>query len=189
MDSRDLRIFEGAGPILVYTAPEGGYRTRQVSDARFWRSVMRTQVLLVLAAGLLVGADKPEGDTKKELKKFDGKWVAVAREMNGKKGSGDALKGFTFTVSGDQAVVIDGPRTCKATITVNPDKKPKQIDVSGKYGEKEIKTIGIYKFDGDKLTICYTMAENDRPKEFSTKGGTDEKILIMTVYKKQKKNK
>ena len=40
--------------------------------------------LLILAAGLLVAAERPDGgDADREMKKLQGRWVATALEQNG----------------------------------------------------------------------------------------------------------
>jgi uncharacterized protein (TIGR03067 family) len=155
---------------------------------------MRVQVLWVLAVGLLLGADKVEDkkedkkeDAAKELKKFEGKWVAVSREENGKKASGSALKGFTLTAQGNKLTLIDGRRTSAGSFTLDLGKTPKQIDITGQYGGREIKLLGIYAFDGDKLKVCYAGDGGERPKKFSSKGGTADSPVIFTVYKKAKK--
>jgi uncharacterized protein (TIGR03067 family) len=60
-----------------------------------------------------------------------------------------------------------------ATITVNPKKDPKTIDNLHESGaQKGKKQYGVYKLEGDKLTVCMTrpgVAETDRPKSFDTK--------------------
>ena len=133
-------------------------------------------VLVVLATPLLLTAG--DEDVRKELKAMQGTWKAVALEAGGKPLPKEAIPDFTFIIG------ADGKSTGKmakneytATITVNPKKDPKTIDNVHESGEqKGKKQYGVYKLEGDKLTVCMTApgrAEGDRPKDFSTKDTTN----------------
>jgi uncharacterized protein (TIGR03067 family) len=156
---------------------------------------MKRLVLVALALGLVIGADKAKDDSDKdddkvkeqELKKIQGRWEAVSREQNGKSITSTPVRGFTLTITDDKFIIIDGRRQAQGTFTVEPGKSPKQIDLNGKYGQKEIKLIGIYEFRGNKLKICYTDGDNERPTEFSTRAGTLEKPIILSVYQRAKR--
>jgi uncharacterized protein (TIGR03067 family) len=149
---------------------------------------MTRYAVVVLAVGLLIGADKKD-DAIKELKKFQGEWVPVSVEVNGKAAPAEALKDVKVTVKGNKITFKEGAKTMEGTFTLAPTKKPKQIDATAKEKDKEFKTIGIYEFDGDKLKICDTLAGGERPKKFSSKGGTQKNPIILTVYKRAKKDK
>jgi uncharacterized protein (TIGR03067 family) len=145
---------------------------------------MKVYGVLVLAAGLLAGAG--EDARTKELKKFQGEWVAVSVVVNGKEVPREAA----VVVAGTKLTFNEGGRTSEATFTFDPTQKPKHIRMNhGKLAGKPVRSIGIYEFDGDKLKVCLGPAEGKRPKEFSTKGGTLEKPLILIVYGRPKKDK
>src|SRR4051794_40353192 len=60
-------------------------------------------------------------------------------------------------------------RTYEGTYEIDPEKKPKSLDVRVEEGANEGKTFRmIYKIDGDTLTICEPR-DNDRPTEFTSK--------------------
>jgi uncharacterized protein (TIGR03067 family) len=147
---------------------------------------MRRCVVLVLAAGLLIGADKKE-DAKKDQKMFQGSWVPVSVEVNGEEVPKEQLKDVLVTVKGNKVTFKEGDKTSEATFTLDPTKKPKQINGTAKEKDKEVKTIGIYEFDSGKLKICYTLEGGKRPTEFTSKGGTKEKPVFLAVYKRAKK--
>jgi uncharacterized protein (TIGR03067 family) len=150
---------------------------------------MKVQVILVLTVGLLVGADKND-EVKKELKKFQGEWEPVSGEINGMAAPYEGLKVIKVSVKGNKVTIKDGEQTEQGTFTLDPTKKPRQIDVTAKNSKgMEMKTTGIYEFDGGKLKVCYTLAGGERPKDFSTKGGTEKNPVILIVYKQAKKDK
>jgi uncharacterized protein (TIGR03067 family) len=142
---------------------------------------------MALTVGLLVAADNPKGGVKKELKKFQGKWVLVSMEFNGKAAPAEAVKKVRLTVKGNKVTIHEGEKETKATFKLNPAKDPKWLDATATVNGKEEKTLGIYKFDGGKLTVCYSHVTGNRPKEFSSEGGTKEKPLILAVYQRPKK--
>jgi len=124
-------------------------------------------VLVVLATPLLVAAG--DDDVQKEIKALQGTWKAVALEAGGNPLPKEAIPDFTYTIG------ADGKATGK--MAVNPKKSPKTIDNVHESGSQKGKgQYGVYKLEGDKLTVCMTppgRAEGDRPKDFTTKGTTN----------------
>ena len=134
-------------------------------------------VLIVLAVPLLLVAGDDDA-VRKELKALQGTWKAVALEAGGQPLPKAAVPDFTYTIG------TDGKATGKmakseytAKLTVNPDKDPKTIDNVHESGTQNgKKQFGVYKLEGDKLTVCMTppgAAVADRPKDFSTKDTTN----------------
>jgi uncharacterized protein (TIGR03067 family) len=147
-------------------------------------------VLVVLATPLLAAADTDD-DAKKELKALQGTWKAVALEAGGKPLPKDAIPDFTLIIG------AEGKSTGKmakseysATITVDPKKDPKTLDNLHESGDqKGKKQYGVYKLEGDKLTVCITapgVAEADRPKDFTTKD-TSNVVFVFERVKEVKK--
>ncbi len=147
---------------------------------------MKKIVLALPVVFLLLAAKQSEKDAKKELKKFAGTWEAVSLEVNGTKAGANEGKGLKAIVEGNTLTIKHGEKTVKATFTIDPSKDPKWLDSITKAGGKELKSLGIYKFEDDKLSICYTLGSGKRPKKFSTKGGTKEAPIFLTVYEKAK---
>src|SRR5437879_311158 len=88
---------------------------------------MTKRVLLVLAAGLLLGADP-----KDDLKKMQGEWQVAGQELGGKKATKEALEkaDLRLTIDGNKfKYTAGGKEDSSGTFTVGKDN---QIDVTGK---------------------------------------------------------
>lgn len=147
------------------------------------RALFGIAVVLV-ACGGLVAEDK-------KAAKLDGTYLVVGLEANGEKLPAEFFEKKseaerTITIKGDKITAKKGDGSDDpATFVADASKTPAEIAITSKKGDKDETAYGIFKVDGDTLTIC--AVENataaDRPKEFKTeKGG---KALIL-VLKKQK---
>jgi uncharacterized protein (TIGR03067 family) len=144
-------------------------------------------LLLIVVAGLVVGADDAKDDaTKNDVKKFQGTWVMVSGMEEGKKLSEKEMKGSSLTVDGDQHTVKVAGKTHKGTHKLDATKKPKTIDITDTEGPFKGTTIrAIYELSGDEFKICYAPANKDRrPKDFKAAAGTG---YYVHVWKREKK--
>ena len=138
------------------------------------RYKLRT-LLIVLALGPPCSADDAE---VRELEKLQGEWVLHASEYNGK----DNMPARTVTISiknSEYAFDSDGqPLTVRFKLNVISE--PKHFD---SYWKSTRIHRGIYKLEGDTLTICHVYnGSGNHPSGFAT---TDQGNLL-TVWKKIK---
>jgi uncharacterized protein (TIGR03067 family) len=142
-------------------------------------------MIVVLTALVLVAADDTKGDAKKDQEKLQGAWKFVSGVTNGQPVPAEGLKGATFTIKEDKYHFEQGEEKEDGTFKLDPSKKPATIDLKIESGKDQGKTqLGIYKFDGDKLTFCFAMAgDKERPKEFATKADT--KMLLYGLQKEK----
>src|SRR5438270_7439198 len=134
------------------------------------------RALLVLSVALLVGAD----DADKDYAKFEGTWMLVSGQENGKDVDKDFVKKSRLLVKGKEHTVVLGGAAQRAMHKFDPNKSPKQMDIKRDDG---MEFEAIYKLDDDTFTICLNEKGKPRPKEFSGKAGTDQKLH---VWKKAK---
>ncbi len=148
---------------------------------------MRSRIWLGLMVVLLVAADAPKDEGKKDQGNLQGTWQIVSEENNEKEGTEEAIKGAQLIVKDATWKLQKAEKIVfTAEVALGADRKPKTFDLV--IGEKEKKTTiqGIYEVDGDTLKTCIRLGEGERPKEFSTKGGKKESALVLSVYKRQK---
>jgi uncharacterized protein (TIGR03067 family) len=109
--------------------------------------------------------------------KLDGEWDLISFEKDGKKVPEEDFKGMKvrFTSSPGTVTVTKGEKTlAEGTVEVDRVKQPKTINVTiTSEGAKKGKTsLGIYRVDGDSLTLCFDDSGKVRPKEFASKPGS-----------------
>ena len=143
---------------------------------------MRTSLFVALSIFLLIvvpaRADKPkDAEIKKDVEKFQGKWTVASIEENGKLEPADEVAKFEVTVKDAQFTIkIKDVATKELTIKLDPAQKPAAIDLVPK-DDKEKTVLGIYKLDGDTLTICGTDEKKERPTEFTAGKGVTLLVL------------
>ncbi len=157
-------------------------------------------MVLVAVSSLLAGicpragaGDAKATAVKEDLKKLEGTWIVASREANGKDAPSEQSKG-TVLFKADKVSLCgpDGEVIGEATITIDPTRKPKHIDLTITKGTGDFKkyegkkSLGIYELDGDTLKACWTLygAERERPDAFATKPDSG---LLLVHYKREKK--
>ena len=143
---------------------------------------LASALLVVCAIGFLT-ADDPKN---KDADSPKGKWTAVSISMGGMAVPDEVVKGFKFNLDDKtytniikEEVVEEGEYKIDATMS------PKTIDFDIKKGRDDgKKQLGIYKIDGEKLTIVAAVAGSDeRPKSFNVESGSQ---LLELVLEKAK---
>ncbi len=145
-------------------------------------------LLACMVVGLLLGAEAPKDDVKKDKEKLEGTWKAVSVEAGGKLQ--DEGEEHRLIFSGDEFSIKKGEETTiKGKSMIDPSKKPKEIDmefIEAKRDNLRGKTaLGIYELDGDTLKWCWNKPGGKRPREFSS-GATDVHLLVTLKREKSK---
>jgi len=141
---------------------------------------MRAVLFLMGFAGGVAAAADPPAD--KALEPFQGKWEIVEATERGRAGDREKLKMFPVTFAGNQMEMIyEGKKTAKWTVTVRPDKDPKEIDADLPAGDRSMR--GIYRFEDGALRIAFGLnRETPRPEKFESTGGA-RPTLVMVLKK------
>jgi uncharacterized protein (TIGR03067 family) len=126
----------------------------------------------------------PGDRVKEELKRLAGTWQTVLWEMDGKKAPERNRPHILVSdAEGNVWVQQDGKVVLAGSIRIDPAARPTVRDVTWTKGDNAGKTVlGIYKIDGDTLTLCYALPGKDRPTEFTSKAGSG---LGLIVYQRK----
>jgi len=135
--------------------------------------------------GSSAGAGKPDDAAEKDLKALVGKFRVEKAELGGKDAMPfDKDVKLELVEGGKYKLDLLGQKD-EGTFTVDPSKKPAEMDIKGTDGPNKGKTIKtIYKIDGDTVTICYELGGGDRPTRFESKPDTKQ---FLVVYQREKK--
>lgn len=136
-------------------------------------------VIWVLFTGTGIGADDSDP------KPLAGTWSIHAALLGGRDHLED-YQGMTLAVDGNKYVVGFGTVKDEGTLTVGTTKEHKTIDLKTKPdGLFKGRTMpGIYKIDGDKLTICVNTEKSDRPTKYEAPEKTP--LMLLTFVREKK---
>jgi len=144
-----------------------------------------SRLITLMAATLLIAAaTRPAfaDDTTKDEEKILGAWTVISFAEGGQKAPEAALQDMTVTFTADGKMTTKrGEQEETSTFKLDPSKKIKEIDGTNAQGKT---ANGIYKLEGDSLTICFARAAGDRPTEFASPDGTK---IVLTVLKRVQK--
>ena len=145
----------------------------------------------MLGLALAVAAPAPK-DAKKDPPSPVGTWVGVKAVAGGKEMPvPDGGIEFTLTADG-KFQVREGPREKPEAGTYKTDAKmdPAEIDIMPPDGKDEPTILGIYKIEGDVMTLCFgrgKKGEGQRPTKFESPEGAE--VMLMTMKRKKAEGK
>jgi RNA polymerase sigma-70 factor (ECF subfamily) len=132
-------------------------------------------------------ADKPAAIGKeadqKDGEKIVGTWAVISVEHGGHDEGGEEIKEARMIFAAGGKVTWNSPAKGEkgGTYKLDPAKNPKELTITTNEGD----TIkGIYKLDGDSLTICASEKDAARPTEFVTKEGLSAMLMVLKRTKK-----
>jgi len=107
--------------------------------------------------------------------RIQGTWALVSGERHGQAFSNQVIESVTLEFSGNVLSTKTKDRVNKATFTLYPDIAPRGIDLDmgGTVG------LGIYKLDGDTLTILHGEVGDKRPPHFDPKETPRLTLLVL----------
>lgn len=102
--------------------------------------------------------------------KLTGVWRAVSAERHGFPHPPEDVDALRLVITGEKVVFKWATKEAVFSYRVDPSTDPKQLDMTCLNPEfKNILCRGIYKFDGDQLSICSnTRGTQDRPLDYKT---------------------
>jgi uncharacterized protein (TIGR03067 family) len=192
----------GPGAAEGVIAPAVAALTQGVLKTLLWSKLTVAAVVLLGALACAGGgavalrpmpAGQPEAqatapqaspDAKKTDKdKLQGTWVAVSAERSGAKLDGEdpGVTSTQMTFDGDK-VTLSPLKEGPCPYTLAPDKSPKELDIDVGDGQKDVKLLTIYQFEGGRLK-WHWVKDGPRPSDFDT--GTSQGVVIVFEKKKE----
>ena len=151
----------------------------------FRHTIIWCSVVLLALTGI-AGRATGKDSVPSEVDKLQGTWKLVYQEMNGKKLPDEKTAGMlhgkmVFTGSEIRYTVELPGFDFKYSYQLHPDLSPKGIDlkVTKTSDGKGVGTtmLGIYRFEGDTLEICYSIMK--RPTEYGAAEGSDTVLIVL----------
>jgi uncharacterized protein (TIGR03067 family) len=142
---------------------------------------LANSALLLVSIGFLAFDDAKKDDADA----IKGKWAAVSIRQGGVTVTDQSVKSFKFHFDGKEYVNTAPGQSEEGGYKIDSSKSPKTIDFDIKTGnDKGKKQVGIYKLDGDELTIVAAMAgETERPK--SLEPGANDPVLVIVLKRER----
>ncbi len=134
-------------------------------------------ILAVCLCATLVNAQEPAQD---ELRQHQGTWAAVSFRRDGQDTPADIVRSITRTVEGKHVVwKRNGKNFAGTALELDPAQHPRAIDVSADGGPmRGRRVLGIYKLEGDRLTLCMADPDRPRPREFRADQGSGQTLMV-----------
>ena len=140
--------------------------------------------LMVLAVGIVAApAGTSAQDAQKGADKLEGSWTATSWKRGATEIGKDQVA-TELTIAKSTYEFPQGINRISRKGTFKVDAAKGTIDFTPEDGPASGQTLsGIYKVEGDTLTLCFTTAGRERPKEFKT----DDRNVVLAKYEKKKK--
>jgi uncharacterized protein (TIGR03067 family) len=146
---------------------------------------MRLLFPLALSLTVLAPAAARAADGLDDAKKLQGEWTITDWYQGGVTMPVARLSTVRWAITGDKYAFALGDSEEEGTVKVDATKKPPAIDLAVATGEaKGREQLGIFKVDGDVVTICLARPGKDRPTEFTSTRSNRQ--ILMTVKRARK---
>ncbi|MFO1045332.1 MAG: TIGR03067 domain-containing protein [Planctomycetaceae bacterium] len=156
--------------------------------------IQQSKLKCLLAVGFMTaamlsafGADNADDEAvKKDRKRIEGTWKVVSFTINGNASTGDIGKIIVVNgADGSWNLTVNDQELGQGATTINPSKKPKEIDITPTTGDDKGKVYpGIYEVADDTRKLCFAPTGKPRPTEFTSVAGTDHVLVMFERVKK-----
>jgi uncharacterized protein (TIGR03067 family) len=142
--------------------------------------------------GLIVQVLKREKQDLREAllgvgrQELAGTWQAVSYARDGNEASYEDLKSVQLVMDprGQATVLREGKVLLAGSTKLDPTADPMTLDLTFTEGDSKGQTaLGIYRIEGDLLTICRAASDRARPTAFTSRPGSGQALM---TYRRQK---
>jgi uncharacterized protein (TIGR03067 family) len=138
---------------------------------------------VILAAGLLLAADDPRGGADRE--KIQGVWKVRALVDNGNEQPPADHEKLRIHFTARHVTFTLGDQKREGAYKLDPSRKPPRIEIELTDGpSKGRKDSGVYRLEGDTLTLCLTLKPGEEPPaDFTSKAGSGRTLFTLERVK------
>jgi uncharacterized protein (TIGR03067 family) len=143
-------------------------------------AIVIVSLTLLLTASIV--AILLEVNTMPDSKLLQGLWQPISVRHNGREAESDLLENSFIQFNGTEWVSTDpSGETQKGRFDLNEKASPKQINLTV-FGD-DMKTVrGIYMVEKNKLTVCFVVGDEERPRQFVAEKGLN---CILATYQRK----
>ncbi len=145
---------------------------------------MPSRTLMLATVGIVgISAEAPTVASAKDLGHLQGSWTAMRAEYDGREAP-DIVGHLLVFEDGEFSIKEKGVTIYRGTFRLDTSASPSAIDFTHTaYSSKGKTWRGIYRIDGDTLTICDDAhaVQKGRPTRFDTKPNSGH---VMVVFKR-----
>jgi uncharacterized protein (TIGR03067 family) len=142
------------------------------------RWIVALTVLILPAVGVR-GQVSPADKAGRDRDRLQGTWVWLEARMAGDLWTAGQTATMSMTFKGDQVFPSADPADA-ATFQLDAARLPGTIDFIDKKGKID---HGIYKFEGEILTICMALADSKKPRPLAFESTRENEALLMVMKK------
>ena len=114
------------------------------------------------------------------LRSMEGTWAFRSLEVDKQPVPSAMLTSSFLLLDGDRFRMESPEATYEGIFTIDVEKEPHWIDIDFVEGpESGNRCEGLFRIDGDQLTICLGLAGSSRPKEFATTQGSGHALEVL----------
>jgi uncharacterized protein (TIGR03067 family) len=138
--------------------------------------------MLIAGLAIIVAAPGAKDPPKKEPPSLVGVWIGESGIKGGMPSPPEDAS-MEFTKDGKLTFKEKG-KEIPGTYKTDAKKSPNELDIELSAGGMNLSLPGIYKIEGDTLTICFAFM-GERPSKFESPAGS--MIMLITLKREKKK--
>ncbi|MCA8988653.1 MAG: TIGR03067 domain-containing protein, partial [Planctomycetaceae bacterium] len=148
--------------------------TRTTTEAESdWADEQINNLIAKMMKGQMSKTEEPQKGSDQE--RIQGTWQVTYSEDSGRIAPQEMLKNLRFVFDQNTLTTEMGERKTVSNYTLNPQSKPKSIDIT----EGGRTKLGIYDLEGDTLRICFAENSEKRPTAFDSQPESANDVIIM----------
>jgi uncharacterized protein (TIGR03067 family) len=144
---------------------------------------MKLRLLALALAGLLIGADDPKIEAKRDMARLQGHWAFVSIEEDGHKIPAEQMKSRTGQVmwvfTGDKLSLLLGGEKSAGSFRLDAGQTPRAMDIKDCFA-KGTTVQCIYEWNKGQLRICVGNRKGgERPGSFDAKAKSGRSLYVL----------